>query len=288
MYSDFYYSKRKFSIIILITYLIFVPLLLNSIYICYKNKIIQYDVSTTLNYYKNIVSSVVINKNNNKNSIKYDDNEYYLSNLDYDLSTMDIDWNSLKKEKEMFNKEYSKVSNIVRSNSEVVSSDPFVLPSIKDTSFKGYMCLHTITSKTSYQWKFIHSGDFNFTTDSNGILKYDDYYVVAMGSYYSNKKIGSTFRISLDSGIVFDVIIGDNKADKDTDSLNMYRPKGYNRGEIIEFITACGQEDKSCCKYNCMSDYNRSLGDLSSLGFNGNVIKIEKLQDYTVVNYLYR
>lgn len=165
--------------------------------------------------------------------------------------------------------------------------DSLSLPDILDTSFKGYMCMHKVTSTSSKQWKFLHSGEFDLTTDNNGIMMYDGYYIVAMASYYTNYKVGSTFRITLDSGVVFDVITGDEKADRDTDNTHTFRPKGIDRGEIIEFIVACGEEGQNCNEYHTMSAEDRRLGDLSSLGFQGNVVKIEKLNDTSVTDKLY-
>lgn len=178
-------------------------------------------------------------------------------------------------------------SSVKISNTKLDTIISFNMPTISDTSFKGYMCMHKVTSTTSKQYKFLHSGLFELTTNKYGIMMYKDYYVVAMASYYTNYKVGSTFRITLDTGIQFDVITGDEKADGDTDSLNMYRPKGSGRGEIVEFIIACGADGKVCNKYHTMSSEHRALGNLSSLGFEGNVVKVEKLDDYEVVNKLY-
>lgn len=222
--------------------------------------------------------------------------EYTLSELKADLTSINASNIDYQMKKDELQSEYeeavlrfreSQKNKVETSNSVVVPEGSLALPSIEDTSFKGYMCLHTVTSTTSYQYKFLHSGDYEFTTNENGILMYGDYYVVAMASYYTGYKVGSTFRITLDSGIVFDVITGDEKADCDTDANHMYRPKSEGRGEIIEFIVACGMDGKSCNQYHTMTGEERALGSLSSLGFQGNVVKIEKLDDYSVSDALY-
>ena len=238
--------------------------------------------------------------------------EYYLSDLKYDISSLYLDWSEIEAERKRLQEEEEALkqqqyeeqhkNDFVPNENQIVEEKPqqpqqtpsvikvegsMDLPNISDTSFKGYMCLHKVTYVDSYQYKFLHSGDFEFHTDENGILMYDNYYVVAMASYYTKYKVGSTFRITLDSGVVFDVITGDEKADKDTDELNMYRPKSNGRGEIVEFIIACGAEGANCNKYHTMSAEHRALGNLSSLGFQGNVVKVEKLDDYSVVNRLY-
>lgn len=213
-----------------------------------------------------------------------------LSSIEYDMNTLYIDTSALDKERnrlESISKEnrVKAVNSSKDSNIKVLKN--MKLPSIENTSFKGYMCVHKVNSESSYQYEFLHSDKFKMHTDSNGIMMYNNYYVVAMGSYYTKYKVGSTFRITLESGVVFDVITGDEKADEDTDTSKKYRPKGEGSGEIIEFIVACGQDGEICTEYTCMSSYNRKLGDLSSLGFQGNVIKVEKLDDNSVVSELY-
>lgn len=201
-----------------------------------------------------------------------------MSSIEYDISSMYLNSDMIKPN--------SPNEASIKGDVKVAGSS-LLLPRLRDSSFKGYMCLHKVTDKNSHQWEFLNSGDYELYTDSNGIMMYDGYYVVAMGSYYTDYKVGSTFRVTLDSGIQFDCITGDEKSDSDTDSYRMYRPKGNNRGEIIEFIIACGEKDRLCNKYHTMSSSNRELGNLSSLGFQGNVSKIEKLNDYTVSNSLY-
>lgn len=181
------------------------------------------------------------------------------------------------------------VEEVVEENTNVqvatvTPEGSLTLPALSDSSFKGYMCAHMVTAPSSSQYKFLHSGDYKFTTNADGIMMYNNYYVVAMASYYTGYKVGSTFRITLDSGTVFDVITGDEKADGDTDEMNMYRPKnGEGRGEIIEFIVACGDEGENCTQYTpTLSDAAKMTGNFNTLGFQGNVVKIEKLDDYSV------
>ena len=76
-------------------------------------------------------------------------------------------------------------------------------------------------------------------TDENGFRRFNDDYVVALGSFYSTA-IGDRFRVRLDSGVGFTVIVGDGKADCDTDVNNMYTPcvnyDGESVGNMLEFI----------------------------------------------------
>lgn len=242
-----------------------------------------YDPTYTTIVNKTVYESV-LNDEYTLSELKADLTSIHASNIDYQMKKDEL---QSEYEEAVLRFRESQKNKVETSNSVVVPEGSLALPSIEDTSFKGYMCLHTVTSTTSYQYKFLHSGDYEFTTNENGILMYGDYYVVAMGSYYTGYKVGSTFRITLDSGVVFDVITGDEKADGDTDANHMYRPKSEGRGEIIEFIVACGMDGKSCNQYHTMTGEERALGSLSSLGFQGNVVKIEKLDDYSVSDALY-
>lgn len=78
-------------------------------------------------------------------------------------------------------------------------------------------------------------------TDENGFVRAsgekdlgipDDYYLVAMGSYYGTE-IGTKYRVTLDTGRVIYCVLGDQKADCDTDSNNQYTSRHQ---DILEFI----------------------------------------------------
>lgn len=140
-----------------------------------------------------------------------------------------------------------------------------------DTSFKTYMDYRCITDKTSAQYML----QMEAYTDDMGLRKYEDHYIVAMGTYYSNN-VGDTFRITLDNDISFNVIVGDIKADCHTDSQNMYSPVYDENGDlisanVIEFIVDTKLIDKSV----------KTLGTISAYdNFKGNIIKIERTDVY--------
>lgn len=60
-------------------------------------------------------------------------------------------------------------------------------------------------------------------TDNQGLRRFNNDYIVALGSYYSTC-IGDRFKVTLDSGRNFTVILGDGKWDEDCDKLCMYTP----------------------------------------------------------------
>lgn len=140
-----------------------------------------------------------------------------------------------------------------------------------DTSFKTYMDYRKITDKSSAQYML----QMESYTDDMGLRKYEDHYVVAMGTYYSDN-VGDTFKITLDNKKSFNVIIGDIKADCHTDSQNMYSPVYDNNSNlisanVIEFIVDTKKIDRSVKKLGTVSAYD---------DFKGNIVKIERTDMY--------
>lgn len=130
------------------------------------------------------------------------------------------------------------------------------------SNFKSYMDYRCITSTSSPQYKLQHDG--NAVTNEEGFRLYNGEYMVALGSYYGSE-IGSRYRITLDSGVVFYAVLGDQKADRDTDALNQHK-----NGNIVEFIVDQGAIPSICKK----------MGDMSyapSANLVGKVVSIELL-----------
>ena len=105
-------------------------------------------------------------------------------------------------------------------------------------------------------------------TDEQGLRRFNDDYIVALGSFYS-VNIGDRFEVTLDTGRTFTVILGDGKADIDCDSRNMYTPclnyDGEKSANMLEFIIDDDVLDKEIYDY----------GSLDRLeGFEGNVVKM--------------
>ena len=125
------------------------------------------------------------------------------------------------------------------------------------TGFKSFMDYRAITSPSSDQYAMQQSA----WTDELGFRRYGDYYMVAMGNYYADYHCGNTFRITLTNGNSFDVIIGDVKADCDTDTL-----KQQMNGNVIEFIVDS----------DVIPDMVWTMGDMSyaSDAFMGNIVSI--------------
>lgn len=142
------------------------------------------------------------------------------------------------------------------------------VPSVP-TGFKSYTC-YTLLNKQSTQWRLQQLA----YTDSNGLRKIGNYYLAAMGSYYSTT-IGDLFRITTDTGAVFEIILCDLKSDRHTDSKHMYT---VANNCMVEFYVDPNS-------YFVLWDMNKfPCGDPGTLGaldqFSGNIIKVESLGHY--------
>lgn len=113
------------------------------------------------------------------------------------------------------------------------------------TGFKAWEPYTAITCTTSAQYRLQEDA----WTDGNGFRRYgnEGYYMVAMGTYYA-EECGKVFDVTFESGTTIRCIVGDIKANEDTDELNM-----HCRGNVVEFIV-----DKSFLNEDCLT-----TGDMS-------------------------
>ena len=129
-----------------------------------------------------------------------------------------------------------------------------------DTSFKSYMDYRCITNQSSDQYKLQN----DCWTDADGLRRYGDDYVIAIGSYYADS-IGDRLDITLDSGEEFTAIVGDFKADIHTDKTNRFTRMENGNKNVIEFVVDTDALDSTA----------RRMGDISYIsGFSGNVESI--------------
>ena len=132
-----------------------------------------------------------------------------------------------------------------------------------DSSFKAYMDYRCITDTGSIQYRLQQEA----YTDSRGFRRIGDDYCVALGTGLTNG-CGERFLITLDSGNSFTAVVSDVKADIHTDSTNCYAPRGYNAGNIVEFIidTDYADSDMLCMgSADCFSD------------LSGNVVSVQAI-----------
>lgn len=152
---------------------------------------------------------------------------------------------------------------------QIDSNREFLEVPNEDTSFKSYMSYKAITNKKSLQYKMQQEA----WTDENGLRRYGDAYMVAMGTFYANG-CGEYFEVTLESGANFTVVTGDIKSNSHTDDRNMYSPI-YIDGEmkyanILEFIV-----DTSI-----MSNSVRTSGNIGTIdSFSGQIKSIERINN---------
>lgn len=137
------------------------------------------------------------------------------------------------------------------------------------TYFKTWMSYKAITNRQSAQYKFVSEHGWR---DSEGFMRCtgerdlgvtDDYYIVAMGSYYGTT-IGTKYRVTLDTGNVIYVALGDCKADRHTNSTHQY---AGNR-DVLEFLLDTPYLNKAVKRMGSANVY---------MPLNGNITKIEKM-----------
>lgn len=143
--------------------------------------------------------------------------------------------NTPKEEPKMYTRiEYENIST-ARERTRAVAplasrGDIISLPLPKDStgSFKAFERVSSITSESSKQWHLKQI----YWIDLDGFARIGEYYVVAIGQFYSNT-IGETFIVKLESRTI-KIIIGDVKADEDC----IDRMYCKINGSIIEFIVS--------------------------------------------------
>lgn len=135
------------------------------------------------------------------------------------------------------------------------------VPSV-NTSFKSYT-YYTKLNKRSNQWKLQQKA----YTDEHGLRKIKDFYLVAMGSYYSTT-LGDTFKITTANGNEFKVMLCDYKSNKHTDKKHMYT---VENNCMVEFYV----DGK---KLNNKIKRSGTIGKIPQ--FSGKVTKVEYLGHY--------
>lgn len=210
-----------------------------------------------------------------QNNIITELNDTYDKYITTEVETGDDDVNETDIDKVVY--ESVQVEEITASSESKIiieKEDNYTLEEMKvpncDTSFKSYMSYKCITNKASEQYKL----QLSAWTDDMGLRRVDDYYLVAMGTYYSDT-VGDKFRITLEGDKTFNVMIGDIKADIHTDKNNMYSPVYDSDGKfrsanVIEFIIDTKSVDRKV----------KLMGDVSAYEeFKGNIVKIERISD---------
>ena len=137
-----------------------------------------------------------------------------------------------------------------------------------DTWFKAYMSYKAITNTNSDQYKIQQSA----WTDENGLRRYGDDYLVAVGTYYSDKCY-TRFLVEFEDGNTITAMVGDIKQDRHTDSKNMYNSvtdsnNKFISANVLEFIVDTSVLDRKA----------KNLGSVHCIdGLGGNIVSIKEI-----------
>ena len=109
-------------------------------------------------------------------------------------------------------------------------------------------------------------------TDEQGCRRYGEYYIVGLGSAYANR-VGETFEVELNTGVIFTIITGDMKPDDDTDITNRfegcYNYDGAYCANILEFIIDKETFDTRAYQWGGVDWYENFKGDIVRLTYLG-------------------
>lgn len=162
---------------------------------------------------------------------------------------------------ECFNAQPPKVETIIVEPTYTSLGVPNI-----DSSFKTYMDYRAITNKNSDQYKFISAWGW---IDSNGFMRAngerdlginDDYYLIALGSYYGTT-IGTKYKITTDIGNVFYGVLADCKDDRHTNNTHQY---SYNN-DVVEFIVDTKKLNKQVKVMGSSNVYMPLNGKIASI-----------------------
>ena len=129
-------------------------------------------------------------------------------------------------------------------------------------AFKSYTDYKVYKNKSTKQYKL--QMDNETYTDDEGFRRWNEYYIVATGRYYSDS-VGTKLKVEMENGEVFKVIVGDIKQNIHTDENNCYC---LNNGSVLEFIVDTSK----------LGERARKMGDISYSRFSGNIAYISNVE----------
>ncbi len=109
-------------------------------------------------------------------------------------------------------------------------------------------------------------------TDENGLRRFNQDYIVALGKFYT-ESIGDRFRVTLDTGVEFTVILGDGKNPIDCDESNMYAPcvnyDGEKCANVLEFIVDNDVLSADVYGYGSIDYIDKFKGNIAKMVYLG-------------------
>jgi len=171
-------------------------------------------------------------------------------NTEIQYSDYSTDWKKIKYNGKVYYISAKYVSEKSVNAATVKTTDSYkTISAPSNSGFKSYMYSNAITSKSSIQYKlkqYSYVGTY-------GIMQIDGRYSVALGTGWG-AKVGDYFDLVLANGTTIPCIVGDIKADRDTQSNNIITK--YN-GCLSEFIVSKSL-DSSARKMGDVSYCNKS------------------------------
>lgn len=229
-------------------------------------------------------------------SKRIEEKDEIIISLQADVNKAEIDLQTLRdalatttNEKEMLEKKYNDALFTIQQNNEVIlnlTNKNKELESEKsDRNWEigervPLPSLSTVRKLTTdYRFYNIPGSPHNRLqkaawTDEIGCRRYNEDYIVGLGTFYT-ETIGDRFEITLANGKVFTVILGDGKADVDTDAeTHMYTPcPQYGTDELganlLEFIIDQEVMTKECYEYGGIDYYEEFRSDIVKMIYLG-------------------
>ncbi len=119
---------------------------------------------------------------------------------------------------------------------------------------KTYAYYDAVTDKTSPAYAVLNSGTYGGVTyktttdEATGIRMVGEYYCAALGTFYGTTK-GTKYKVTLDTGKTFKIILCDTKSNRHTDKNHQYAKKNK---DVVEFYV-----DRTKIPAGVNGNYNR-------------------------------
>lgn len=136
---------------------------------------------------------------------------------------------------------------------------------------KTYAYYDAVTDKTSPAYAVLNSGTYRGVTyktttdETTGIRMVGEYYCAALGTFYGTTK-GTKYKVTLDTGKTFKIILCDTKSNRHTDKKHQYANKNK---DVVEFYV-----DRTKIPAGVNGNYNRLEP------FHGKIQSIERLTEW--------
>lgn len=184
------------------------------------------------------VGNVNVRKNNSVNSDIIGEIPF---NTYIEYQKYDENWGQIKYNNEIG---YINIGYIAKEDCEYKS---YNMPT--NSGFKSYMSYKAITDKSSAQYQLQQLA----LTSTDGIRCISDRYCVAIGTAF-DAKVGTYVDLVLTNDLIIPCVVGDIKADVDTDSTNIVTK---HNGCVAEFIVDTKRLNKKAKKMGDMSYCNK-------------------------------